>query len=200
MPRTKRIVPVDSVFHIVCRGNNKQDVFHNDSDKLFYWHLLDKLKVENMVDIFHYCIMNNHIHLVVWITFASNLSKFMKQLNLLYFNYYCRNYDYCGHIWQGRFKSNIIQYDSYLLQCGKYIELNPVRAGIVSLPEEYEFSSYRHYAFGKPDSVITDGPCYLDLADNAADREERYRKFVIDSNIINSRSLSKQAVIGGPEV
>lgn len=141
MPRVRRFIPVDSALHIMCRGNNKQNIFNNDSDKLYYWRLLDGLKDENKINIFHYCIMNNHVHLIVWVSCASKLSKFMKQVNLSYFNYYKKLYGYWGHIWQGRYKSNIIETDSYLLHCGKYIELNPVRAGIVTQPCEYAFSS-----------------------------------------------------------
>jgi len=199
MPRTRRLIPEDSAVHIMCRGNNKQNIFHNDSDKLYYWRVLMELKVENNVDIFHYCIMDNHVHLIVWLTRASNFPKFMKQLNLLYYNYYKRTYGYCGHVWQGRYKSNIIQNDAHLLQCGKYIELNPVRAGIVSLPEEYAFSSYRHYACGRPDAVVSDSPVYLDLADQPQARRERYIEFVVDSSIINSKRLASQAFIGSKE-
>jgi putative transposase len=119
--------------HIMCRGNNKQEIFLNNKDKLYYYSLLKKLKQENRITVFHYCLMSNHIHLVVWLNDKCNLSRFMKQVNLSYFYYYKRNYGYCGHFWQDRFKSNIVETDSYLLQCGKYIELNPVKAGIVSI-------------------------------------------------------------------
>jgi len=172
MPRVRRFIPVDSALHIMCRGNNKQNIFNNDSDKLYYWRLLDGLKDENKINIFHYCIMNNHVHLIVWVSCASKLSKFMKQVNLSYFNYYKKLYGYWGHIWQGRYKSNIIETDSYLLHCGKYIELNPVRAGIVTQPCEYAFSSYKHYSLGYPDALISDSPIFLGLADNPSKRRE----------------------------
>jgi len=183
----------------MCRGNNKQDIFNNDSDKLHYWRLLNELKEENQINIFHYCIMNNHIHLIVWLFCESKLSKFMKQLNLSYFNYYKKLYGYCGHVWQGRYKSNIIETESYLLQCGKYIELNPVRAGIVNLPSDYAFSSFKHYALGHPDSLISDSPVFLGLAANSCKRRELYIEFTIDSDIITSDRLAKQAFIGSKD-
>ncbi len=196
MPRKRRLIPVDSALHIMCRGNNRQKVFNSDSDKLYYWRLLDELKNENHVDIFNYCFMNNHIHLIVWISCLSKLAKFMKQLNLSYYSYYKKLYGYWGHIWQGRYKSNIIETDTYLLHCGKYIELNPVRAGIVGQPCEYAFSSYRHYALGQPDTVISDNPAFLGLCDEPEKRRRLYNSFVIDSNKINSTVFAKQAFIG----
>lgn len=199
MPRKRRFMPVDSALHIMCRGNNRQNIFNSDSDKLYYWRLLNELKEENNVDIFHYCLMDNHVHLIVWLTFASKLPKFMKQLNLSYYSYYKKVYGYWGHIWQGRYRSNVIETEVYLMHCGKYIELNPVRAGIIRLPEEYVFSSYRHYACGQPDSVISDSPVFLGLADNALGRRERYVEFVVDSSIINSNRLASQAFIGSKD-
>jgi putative transposase len=199
MPRIRRFIPVDSALHIMCRGNNRQNIFNNDNDKLYYWHLLNELKKENNINFFHYCIMDNHIHLIVWLSCASKLSKFMKQLNLSYYNYYKKLYGYWGHIWQGRYKSNVIETDGHLLHCGKYVELNPVRARIVSLPEEYAFSSYRHYALGHPDALISDSPVFLGLADDTLKRREQYIEFVVDSDIINADSLVRQAFIGSKD-
>ncbi len=195
MPRTKRLIPVDLAMHIICRGNNKQSVFNHDSDKFHYYSLLSELKKDNNVDILHYCLMDNHLHLIIWLNAQTKLSRFMKQVNLSYFNYYKKSYGYSGHFWQGRFKSNIIDIDSYLLQCGKYIELNPVRAGIVDLPEEYSFSSYNYYAKGNHDPVLTPNPAYLALSEFMESRRNQYIEFVVDS-IINTESLIKQLFIG----
>jgi len=180
----------------MCRGNNKQVVFHDDSDKLFYWKLLKELKTENKIDIFHYCIMATHIHFIAWIIQMSRFAKFMKQLNLSYYNFYRRKYGYYGHVWQGRYKSNVIETNVYLLQCGKYIELNPVRAGMVRMPEDYRFSSYRHYAFGIPDDVVSDSPEYIELAEHPLARRERYIKFVVNDILVNSAKLARAAIIG----
>jgi len=120
----------------------------------------------------------------------------MKQVNLSYFNYFKKTYGYSGHLWQGRFKSNIIDTDIYLLHCGKYIELNPVRAGVVQMPEEYRFSSYSHYAKGSYDAIITDTPAYLALSNSEEERRKHYLEFVIDSGVINSERLIKHLFIG----
>lgn len=196
MPRTRRLAPVDTALHIMCRGNNKQNIFNTECDKLRYYSLIRNLKEDNKIAIYHYCFMSNHLHLVVWLTAKSKLSKFMKQLNLSYFSYYKKRYDYTGHLWQGRFKSNIIDTDAYLLQCGKYIELNPVRKNIVSSPGEYRFSSYNHYAKGYPDSIITDSPVYIELSDSEVGRKKQYVEFVVDSSIINTEKIVKHPFIG----
>ncbi|MDP2943762.1 MAG: transposase [Candidatus Omnitrophota bacterium] len=196
MPRDKRLVPVDLAMHIMSRGNNRQDIFHDDRDKLFYYSLLQEFKNENKITIFHYCLMDNHIHLILWLSNQAKLSRFMKQINLCYFNYYRKTYGYVGHFWQDRFKSNIIDTDSYLLQCGKYIELNPVRAKMVDFPEEYSFSSYKHYAKGVDDSLVTDDPAYLGFSNDKETRRKQYIDFVIDESIINAGKLFKQLFIG----
>ena len=123
MPRTRRIVYRGAALHVICRGNNMQNVFRGDSDKLKYYTLLRDLKEANDVEVFHYCLMDNHIHLVISVQEDIGLSKFMKRVNLSYFYYYKKLYGYAGHFWQGRFISNVIEMDSYMLQCGKYIEL-----------------------------------------------------------------------------
>lgn len=196
MPRAGRLIPIEAALHIMCRGNNRQNIFNREEDKLYYYSLLRDLKDDNNITIFHYCFMDNHLHLIVWLNSQSRISRFMKQINLCYFNYYKKIYGYSGHLWQGRFKSNIIDTDSYLLQCGKYIELNPVRANIVSLPEEYRFSSYSYYAKGIPDAIVTSSPAYIALSDSIENRRGQYIKFVVDGNIINTGKLMKQLFIG----
>jgi putative transposase len=196
MPRARRIVPLDAALHVICRGNNRRNVFHHDNDKLKYYTLLRELKDKNRINILHYCLMDNHLHLILHLNPESTLSKFMKQVNLVYFHYYKKLYGYFGYFWQDRFKSNIIEIAFYLLQCGKYIELNPVKAGMVSHPAEYAYSSYNFYASGKPDTLITSSPAYMGLADSPASRQEQYIDFVVDSSTINPGILAKKLYIG----
>jgi len=197
MPRTSRYIPPqDAALHIMTRGNNHQCLFNSDEDKIRYLLLLRRLKDENNLDIFHYCLMNTHVHLIVWLRKNSCLSKFMKQINLCYYNYYNKIYGYAGHLCQGRFKSNVIDTDRYLLQCGKYIELNPVRANMVNSPEAYRFSSYNYYAFGIPDSIISPSPTYSEISPKEELRRKHYIKFVLDSSMVNSKILDTQLFIG----
>jgi putative transposase len=180
MPRTARSIPVNFALHIACRGNNRLNIFRDDNDKQYYYDLLKDFKDQNVVIILHYCIMNTHVHLIVWVDKYTLLAKFMKQVNLSYFAYYKRKYGYCGHLWQGRYKSKIINEDSYLIQCGKYVALNPVRGGIVSLPGEYIFSSYNYYARGTLDSLISADPTYLEISTSSQIRQKHYRELIED--------------------
>jgi putative transposase len=127
--------------------------------------------------------MANHIHILVKTNKASNFSNFMKRLNLAYFHHYRNSYGWVGHYWQDRFKSQPVGKDEYFIQCGKYIELNPVRAGIVDSPDKYEYSSYKHYATGKRDSLITDDILYDNLGKTKDERQKAYSNLVV-SNIV----------------
>lgn len=134
MPRQARFLPPDNVYHIMCRGNNSHDIFIQKEDYLKYLELLEKYKEDHPFDLYHYALMPNHIHFLLKTSKETNFSEFMKRLNLAYFHYYRIKYGWKGHFWQDRFKSKLISQDDYLIQCGKYIELNPVRANIVSDP------------------------------------------------------------------
>jgi putative transposase len=106
----------------------------------------------------------------------------MKRVSLKYFYYYQARRDYVGHLLQGRFKSKVIGDERYFLQCGKYIELNPIRAQLVFTPEDYPYSSYRHYASGQKDNVVDDDFFYLALADNSVRRRELYANMLVEGD------------------
>ena len=175
MPRTARLIPERGALHVMCRGNNKRKVFRQDKDYLFYYFSLINLKLEEGVKVYHYCLMPNHVHLVVGVNDNSNLSRFMQRVNGKYAFYYKKKRSYTGHLWQDRFKSKIIAKECYLAQCGKYVELNPVRAKIVGLPEEYSYSSYKHYALGIKDKLIDENPLFLMLDEDQNRRMEIYK-------------------------
>lgn len=175
MPRISRLIPEYGVLHIICRGNNKRKVFLKERDYKFYYHCLVKLKKEEGIKIYHYCLMPNHPHLMVAVFPGSNLSHFMQRVNGKYVYYYKKRHKYTGHLWQDRFKSKAIDDECYLAQCGKYIELNPVRAKLTDLPEDYTFSSYRHYAFGEEDKLVDDNPLFLALDEDPIKRSRIYR-------------------------
>jgi len=174
-----RIVPPEGFLHVISRGNNRRKLFLQQKDFRIFYRLLIKLKGDEKIKIYHYCLMSNHVHLLLGTDEGSNLSLFMKRLNLTYSNYYRKKHDYVGHLWQGRFKSKVIDNDEYFLQCGKYIELNPVRAKIVALPQDYYYSSYHYYACGAPDELLTSDPFYLGLGSTAAIRQEKYKNLII---------------------
>lgn len=186
MSRPPRQLLSHSYYHIMTRGNNRHVVFENNDDYIYFLDLIKRFKTEHPFDLFHYCLMPNHVHMLVKTNKDSDFSTFMKRLNLAYFHHYHNSYGWIGHFWQDRFKNKPVGKDEYFIQCGKYIELNPVRAGIVDSPEEYCYSSFGHYAEGKINMIITDDFVYETLDSTNADRQKAYRELVIDEIIINS--------------
>ena len=167
-----------SCYHIVARGNNQQPVFLGDSDLLAYRGGLEKYKNQYGIEIFHYCLMTNHVHLVLRVGSLITLSRFMHDLQRWYFYYLHKKNGFQGHLWESRFGSFPIETESYLLECGRYVERNPVKAEMVNLPEDYLWSSYRFYAEGKPDSLLTLSPLYSGMGVTTNERQENYRKYV----------------------
>jgi len=194
MSRQPRFLPPDNYFHIMNRGNNGQHIFTCDEDYGYYLKKLSDLKVEHPFDLYHYCLMSTHVHMLVKTQKKTNFSIFSKRLNLSYANYFKRNYGALGHFWQGRFKNQLISNDKYFLQCGKYIELNPFRAGLVNDPLEYKWSSYAHYVLGERNSIITDDIFYSEFGHNERERQENYQKLVVDEAIADSMSGKKLAI------
>lgn len=180
MPRPPRLLLSQSYYHIMTRGNNKNVVFRQDEDYLYYLHLIQKYKSQHPFDLYHYCLMPNHVHLLVKTNKASDFSNFMKKLNLAYFHYYHRKYTWVGHFWQDRFKSQAVGKDSYFIQCGKYIEINPLRKGIVKKQEDYKYSSYSYYAKGAPNSLMTEDIFYSDLGEDRLNRQKNYQDMLIE--------------------
>lgn len=176
------------------RGNNGQLIFTCDDDYQYYLEKLSDLKVEHLFDLIHYCLMGTHTHMLVKISKQTDFSIFSKRLNLSYANYYKKEYGLIGHLWQGRYKSQLISSDAYFMQCGKYIELNPLRAGIVQKPGDYKFSSYNHYAFSKNNSLITDDIFYKELGPNEEERGRMYRDLTISEIIADTMNGRKIAI------
>lgn len=123
--------------------------------------------------------MTNHVHLVIEpAEDGGSLSEIMKGINLAYAQHYKRKYSHTGHFWQDRYRSIIISKDEYLLACGSYVELNPVRAKMVDEPAKYLWSSYRVYAYGKRDIIVDEHPVYLQLSEDEGERKKKYKEFV----------------------
>ncbi len=140
--------------------------------------LLRRSKEKYQWKLFHYCLMSNHVHLLGQILTGEELPKLMQYLLFEYSRWYRKDNEYVGHLWQGRYKSELIGRESYFLECGRYIERNPVRARVVTRFEDYLWSSYRHYAFGKADPLIDDNPYYCELGNDGLSRQKSYRDYV----------------------
>lgn len=179
MPRIARIAPKEYVYHVLTRGNNRQDVFKEKKDYEKYLEILEKYKEKYRFKLYHYVLMTNHIHLVIEPTEkGGGLAEIMKGINLSYAQSYKGKYKHIGHFWQDRYKSIIVSKDSYLLACGSYVELNPVRAKMVEDPKEYKWSSYNAYAYGKKDPLVDEHPIYRNISEEEKERRKKYREFV----------------------
>lgn len=142
MPSGPRPLVDGACYHIIVRGNNRQGIFKGNRDYEKYLFLLKRYKRKYKFRVFCYCLMPNHVHIVVDLENAKKLSVIMSAMQRAYTGYFNTKYERVGHLWQGRFKSKIIIKDRYLIDCINYIELNPVRANMVTAPHEYVWSSY----------------------------------------------------------
>lgn len=190
MPRPPRLLLSQSYYHIMVRGNNRNRIFRRSSDYYKYLELIARYKIEHPFKLFHYCLMPNHAHLLVKTNKATDFASFMKKLGLAYMYHYKREYGWIGHFWQDRYKSQPVGKDEYFIQCGKYIELNPVHAGLVKLPQEYEFSSFRFYSQGLSSYLLTTDPFYKDMGKTSNDRKSQYLNLVI-SDYVNESYLKQ---------
>lgn len=175
MARPYRLQAENCFYHITSRGDDRKKIFANNRD---YSKFLEYLKISKDKFKFYlcaYCLMSNHYHLFLKIT-QPNLSQIMQYINTAYTIYYNVKHKRCGHLFQGRFKSIIVESDSYFLDLTRYIHLNPLRANIVESPEAYRWSSYNAYIADETDNFIDkDKVKELLLMDKAA-----YRQFVLE--------------------
>ena len=178
MPRGPRIICKDAIVNVASRGNNKRIIFKKDKDFEYFKKLLLKYKKRYGFKLYHYCLMRNHIHLLLEICDPRSLAKIMQGIQLAYFHYFRKRYGYVGRFWQGRFCSKIVEDNNYLLTAGLYIEGNPVRAKIVTRPEGYKWSSFKAYAYNAKDPLIDLNPYYLSLGQNDTERGEIYQRFM----------------------
>ena len=178
MPRPPRQLVDGGYYHLIARGNNRLFVLALAEGFVSFTHLLGQGKAKYPAQLFHYCLMTNHLHLLLRIDQGADLPKFMQFLLLGYSRWYRTHTNYTGHLWQGRYKSPRIAEESYLFECGRYIERNPLRAGVVQQAEAYPWSSYRHYALGEQNPLVDEDPYYLSLGPDGPTRQQRYRDFV----------------------
>lgn len=162
--------------HIVQRGVNKQSCFLDTTDCRAYLAALCETSVDYAVAVHAYVLMTNHVHMLVSPHDADGASRMMQQLGRKYVSYFNKRHARTGPLWEGRFRSSVIDSSRYLLACYRYIELNPVRAGMVASPEEYRWSSYHANAFGRAHVLITPHIEYVALARNRAERCRAYRR------------------------
>jgi putative transposase len=175
MPRRTRNYIPGFPYHIVQRGNNREACFIESENYQYYLELWRQLSKRYGVKVHAYCLMTNHIHILVTPESKRSISDTMKVVGSRYAQYINLKYRRTGTLWEGRHRSSLVQSERYLLSCYRYIELNPVRAGMVSRPEEYRWSSYAINAWGD-EGWLTPHEEYLRMGNSADDRLHAYRE------------------------
>lgn len=179
MPRQARVIVPGLPHHIVQRGHNRQPVFVENRDFEYYLANLREWTQVFEIKLFSYCLMTNHVHLIVQANDSlTAIPQLMKRLAGRQTRFVNALEGRSGSLWEGRYKISPIDSDPYLLACCRYVELNPVKAGMVALPELYEWSSYRE-RIGLTDSGwLDEHPTFIGLAGDGPSRIEAYKRFV----------------------
>lgn len=175
MPRKPRMYLPHIPCHVVQRGHNRQACFYADEDYRFYIQSLNDARQRYDVAVHAYCLMTNHVHLLMTPMTTSGISRVMQSVGRKYVQYINKTYRRSGTLWEDRHKASLIQADDYLLRCYRYIEMNPVQAQMVNHPGEYPWSSYRYHAYGEVDPLITPHHLYEQLDRDTYLRQENYR-------------------------
>lgn len=175
MARPRRMVVAGQPHHVLQRGNDRQLIFRDDQDRRMFLDWLREAARQLNVAIHSYVLMPNHVHLLASPAEADGLSRMMQWIGRHYVPYFNRKYDRVGTLFQGRFKAIVIESERYFLVCSRYIELNPVRAGMVISPAEFAWSSYTHHAGIRSDPMLTDHVLYWSLGNTPFQREAAYR-------------------------
>ena len=180
MPRRPRSILPNLPVHIVQRGNNRRTCFRQQKDFRSYLAALRETSSQYGVAIHAYALMSNHVHILATPDGVSSASNMMQQLGRKYVSYFNKAHCRTGTLWEGRFRSSSIRSARYLFACYRYIELNPVRAGLVQSPGEYEWSSYRANAEGGWSDLLTPREEWLALGESRDLRVRQYRSIFGD--------------------
>ena len=175
MARPPRLELPGVPLHVIQRGNNRAACFFGDIDRRFYLKCLAESAVGRGCAVHAFVLMSNHVHLLVTPAETGAVAAMLQDLGRRCVRVINRIHGRTGTLWEGRFKSSLVDTESYFLTCHKYIELNPVRAGIVGHPSAYSWSSHLHYATGRINSLITEHPIYFGLGATDAERQSAFR-------------------------
>jgi putative transposase len=197
MARLPRLIVPNHPHHIIQRGAGRHPVFQDLADYELFLRYLGESAKAFKVAIHAYVLMNNHVHLLASPSDRTGLAQMMQWIGRHYVPYFNRKYGRVGTLWQGRYKTAVVDSERYFLICSRYIELNPVRAGIVSRPADYPWSSYRHHTGARHEPLITDHPLYWQLGNTPFAREAAYRQLVEQSASPKEVELITQATLKG---
>ncbi len=176
MPRKPRFYAPNITCHIIQRGNNRSACFFNENDFKIYINALTDALIQYNVKLHAYVLMTNHVHLLMTPSTTEGISQVMQSVGRTYVSTINRLYQRTGTLWEGRHKACLIDSEAYFMACQRYIELNPVRANMVTHPSEYTWSSYQANAMGKNIACLTPHPLYQQLGSTPELRQRHYRE------------------------
>ncbi|MET0103441.1 MAG: transposase [Sedimenticola sp.] len=189
MARLPRYSILGQPQHVIQRGNNREPVFYDGADYRFYLEKLEAACMKHDCAVHAYVLMTNHVHLLMTPNSGEGIGKVMQMLGRYYVQYFNHTYDRTGTLWEGRYKATLLDSEAYLLTCMRYIELNPVRAGMVEHPRDYPWSSYHRNALGDEDGLVSDHLVYRKFGASREERESVYRSLF--RNRIAERTLEE---------
>ena len=178
MARLPRLILPEQPHHIVLRGNNRQAIFHSDLDREHLLGILKEVSVQSRVAVHAFVLMDNHLHLLATPPTAEALSRMMQSLGRRYVGWFNARHGRTGTLWEGRFRAGAVEGDRHLLACIRYIELNPVRAGLVTDAADWPWSSVRHHLGLLRSPLVTEHEMYWSLGNTPFEREHAYREFL----------------------
>ncbi len=187
MSRKPRFFLPNTPVHAIQRGNNRQAVFFDESDYQFYLDCLKLAAEKYSCRIHAYVLMTNHVHLLVTPENSDSLSRMFQYVGRFYVSYVNNTYGRTGTLWEGRYKASLVEEENYLLRCYRYIELNPVRAGMVKRVEDYPWSSYAYNALASDNAIVSPHSLYLQLGKDVVQRCAAYRALFeahLDSGVL----------------
>jgi putative transposase len=176
MPRQPRFWFPGIVLHVVQRGNNRSPVFVGDDDRLRFIDDLTDASRKHGIAVHAYVLMTNHVHLLVSPAHPEAMQRTMQTVGRRYVGRFNHVHSRTGTLWEGRYKAALVDADRYFFACMRYIELNPVRAGMVRVPEDYKWSSHRANALGAPNALLTPHECFAALGPVPELRRDAYRQ------------------------
>jgi len=177
MARKPRVEIEGGLYHVLSRGNNRQTIFHSPDDYGKFLSLLQEQKIKLPFFLYAYCLMSNHVHLLIERR-KDDIGRIMHRVLTGYSQYYNRRYHKVGHLLQGRHKSILCQSERYLCELVRYIHLNPVRANVVKKPEDYEFSSHRYYLGLAASEIVDADPVLRHFSARKERARKEFRRFV----------------------
>lgn len=201
MARLARVSVPGYPYHVIQRGNNRQAIFRSDADRERMRALLAEYAAQFDVAIHAFVLMDNHFHLLVTPQGQDGLPRMMQAVGRRYVRYFNAVHGRSGTLWEGRYKSALVQSERYLLACMVYLDLNPVRAGMVARAQDFAWSSHAHYVGLRNDRLVTPHALVWELGNTPFARESRYRELVQagvseDQRLALGRSVTSGWVLG----